>query len=370
MIVRKVIGIDARYGLKSPRRGIGEYVYQLLQHLAEIPRSYDMHLFGDQTADPNTVKEFRSVFPTTVLSAANFFIWEQMAWTRAQKDIAVFHGTANIAPVKIRQPLVLTVHDVIEWHRGKDFSASIPLRHHMSRVYRMNTLKYLVRKSSLIFTVSEHAASDIRERLEVYAYKIVITPLAPKYRVEEVSWPKKPFVLVLGAMDPRKNLHTVIDTATLLSNRQIHFKVVGIEKAHLLALMKKSQIPENVELSGLVDDERLYQLYREAAVFVYPSLYEGFGLPVLEAMAMGCPVITGTNSSLPEIAGDAAIFVEPLDAPNLAEAILAVINDPTKQRALTEMGQDRAHLFNWEKTASLTDEGYRRVLHSLEKRGL
>ncbi len=366
---RQVIGIDARYGLKSPRRGIGEYVYQLLQHLANIPRPYDIHLFGDQTADFDTLKGFQSVFKTTILTAANFFIWEQWAWSRSREEISVFHGTANIGPIWEHRPLILTVHDVIEWHRGKDFGASIPFRHHLSRLYRMNALKHLAKKSSLIFTVSEHSASDIHQVLGVDRDKMMITPLAPKYRTESVNWPKTPFVLVLGAMDPRKNLHTVIEAAALLAPHQIPFKVVGIEKPHLLALTKKSKIPDNVELSGLIEDRKLYQLYKEAALFVYPSLYEGFGLPVLEAMAMGCPVITGTNSALPEVCGEAALFVEPLDAFHLADAVLKVMKNPAKQKELAQKGQQRSRLFNWEETAALTDEGYRQVLHSLKKRG-
>jgi glycosyltransferase involved in cell wall biosynthesis len=369
-VKRAVIGIDARYGLQNPRRGIGEYVYQLLRHLAEIPRSYDIHLFGDQKADPDTANLFRQVFRISILPAANFFTWEQLAWARSREEVTVFHGTANIGPVRAGRPLVLTVHDVIEWHRGKDFGSAIPFRHHVSRFYRMNTLKYLAKKSSLIFTVSEHAAWDIRETLGVASDKIMITPLAPKYQANDITWPKKPFVLVLGAMDPRKNLQVMMDTATILAARQVRFKVVGIEKDHLLALMAQSRIPDNVELSGLVDDRTLYALYQEAALFVYPSLYEGFGLPLLEAMAMGCPVITGTNSSLPEIAGDAALFVQPLDAPHLAQAIWDVINNPLRQRQLAERGQQHARLFNWEKTAGLTDEGYRRVLLTLRKRGL
>ncbi|WP_053960149.1 glycosyltransferase family 4 protein [Sulfobacillus thermosulfidooxidans] len=361
-MTKPVIGIDARYGMHSPRRGIGEYIYQLLRHLADIPRSYDLLLYADERADREIIKQFRSAFPIEILKAPNFFWWEQFAMPHAARSLSLIHGTANIGPLRTRQPLVLTVHDVIEWHRGKDFGGQIPLRHHLSRLYRMNALKYLVHKSALIFTVSHHAALDIASTLHVPIDQIIVTPLAPKYQADKVKWPKKPFVLVLGAMDPRKNLALVMKTAALLVSRGVSFKVVGIESRHLSRVMQDALVPENVELCTMIDDVALADLYAEASCFVYPSLYEGFGLPILEAMSLGCPVITGTNSSLPEIGGDAAFYVDPLDPSHLADAIWQVITHPDQQKDLAERGQQRAGRFDWNKTASLTDEGYRRVL--------
>ncbi len=359
---RPVIGIDARYGLQNPRRGIGEYVYQLLRHLADMPRLYDLHLFGDERADNDMVNLFRAAYRTDILKAPNFLLWEQGAFAHAAKDLDLIHGTANIGPARTRGPLVLTVHDVIEWHRGKDFGGRIPLRHHVSRFYRMNMLKYLARRSALIFTVSRHAACDIQKTLQVAAQKIVVTPLAPKYQADAVCWPKQPFVLVLGAMDPRKNLGVIMKTAALLEDRRILFKIVGIEPRHLTAVAKTHAIPANVELHPMIDDAILAELYAKAALFVYPSLYEGFGLPILEAMALGCPVLTGLNSSLPEVAGQAAVFVDPLDSGPLAQSIGEIMANAEQLWDMACQGQKQARRFSWQQTADLTHDGYQRVL--------
>ncbi|PSR28955.1 MAG: glycosyltransferase family 1 protein [Sulfobacillus thermosulfidooxidans] len=364
-MTRPVIGIDARYGMHSPRRGIGEYIYQLLRHLADIPRPYDLYLYADERADNETIKQFRSAFPIEILKAPNFFWWEQFAMPYAARSMSLIHGTANIGPLRTKQPLVLTVHDVIEWHRGKDFGGQIPVRHHLSRLYRMNALKYLVRKSSLIFTVSHHAAQDISATLNVPIDNIMVTPLAPKYQSDKIKWPKTPFVLVLGAMDPRKNLALVMKTAAMLVRQGVHFKVVGIESHHLSRMMQDTLVPDNVELCPMIDDVALADLYAEASCFVYPSLYEGFGLPILEAMSLGCPVITGMNSSLPEIGGDAAFYVNSRDPSHWADAIWQVITHPEQQKKLAERGQRRARQFHWQNTAQLTDDGYRRGLFSL-----
>ena len=153
------IGIDARYGLRYPRRGVGEYVYRLFQELGQMShRGYQMVLFGDQSADESVVREFQGTYPVIIIRSPNFFFWEQIEWPRQARaqGIAVLHGTANIAPLAWNH-LLLTVHDVIEWHRGLDFPGDISLRHRLSRTYRMNTLRILAPRAQAIFTVSEHA---------------------------------------------------------------------------------------------------------------------------------------------------------------------------------------------------------------------
>ncbi|MCY0908001.1 MAG: glycosyltransferase family 1 protein [Sulfobacillus thermotolerans] len=362
------IAMDARYGLQSPRRGIGEYVFQTLQHLGDMPRRYDLHLFGDESADMQVVQALRSYYRVDILRAPNFFLWEQQAFPAAIRAYALAHGTANMAPLVSRVPVIMTVHDVIEFKRGQVFGGRIPLRHHISRLYRMNALQWLARRAPLIFTVSHHAASDIHQVLGVEADRIVVTPLAPKYPIHKPSWPKEPYVLALGAADPRKNTAAVVKAARYITAQGIAVKIVGVERQALAPLQDAASGNARLEVLGMVDDATLAHLYQQAGCFLYPSLYEGFGLPVLEAMALGCPVVTGKNSSLPEIAGPAALLVDTSDPQVLAEAALSIVQDPVKQWQLMEAGQAWVRAFSWKKTAELTHQGYERVLHEVANR--
>ncbi len=364
---RPVVGVDARYGLTSPRRGVGEYVYRVFQALAEIPRSYDVILYGDASADPGVVSEFRAAYPVRLLSARPFALWEQVAWPRAARadGATVIHGTANIGPLSWPGTLVLTVHDVIEWHRGRDFPSAIALRHHLSRFYRMNALQRLIRTSELVFTVSEHARQDIVETLGVDPYRVRVTSLAAKSQTGSPGYQKAPYFLALGALDPRKNLAGVLAAFARRTVANVELRVVGLEPA---AIPRASQmvsalgIEGAVKMSSMISDRDLVGYYQKALGLIYLSQYEGFGLPVLEAMALGCPVIASNRTAIPEVAGDAAILVDPHDDVATALAIDRLASDAEFRIGCIENGWRRARAFSWRRTAEGTHDGYAWVL--------
>ena len=364
---RPVIGVDARYSLRGMRRGIGEYVYQLARELADIPRSYDLVLYGDETAEPEVLKEFQSAYQVNILRARPFALWEQLAWPQSARadGITILHGTANISPLMWRGPLALTVMDAIEWHRGKDFPSKIPLRHHLSRIYRMNTLKRVIHRASLVLTISNHAKVDLVQTLRADASRIQVIPLAAKLAVMEPRYDKKPYFLALGALDPRKNLEGAMKAFGLLKRSELRLKVVGLEPEALPVAREMARsyaMQSRVDLEGMISDEDLRQLYQEATGFLYLSLYEGFGLPLLEAMALGCPVISSDRSALPEVAGQAAVLVDPEDAAATAAAMSKLADDGAFRRELIGQGQDRVKLFDWTTTAKMTHEAYLRLV--------
>lgn len=268
---RPIIVVDGRYGLRAPRRGIGEYVYRLLVEMAFIPRPYDLHVFGDPAADPEVVRRIGLLHSVDLLMSPTFFTWEQIAWPQVLRNAALVHGTANIGPVATLKPLVLTVHDVIEWHRGQDVPGHIRWRHRMSRTYRMTALRALVRRAQAIFTVSRHASEDIQKVLEVSPEKIVVTPLAPKYSpVDTPVFPKKPYILVLGALDPRKNLRGALKAFKQARLSQISLKVVGLEPETVPLVeqwIHEEQLDGRVTVQAMVTDEELQDLYRHATAF-------------------------------------------------------------------------------------------------------
>ncbi len=370
--MKPVIAVDARYGLRSPRRGVGEYVYQVVTHLSAIHSPYQIVLYGDKLFDPETLADLRRIYPVHIVSAVNFFAWEQWTWPRAARYAKLLHGTANIGPLQPSPPQILTVHDVIEWHRGRDFPAEIPLRHHISRVYRMNALKRLAPRALQILTVSEHARQDIAVTLKVPLNHIAVTPLAGKFPLcqSPSRWSDPPFVLTLGALDPRKNLKAAFAGFALVSNPELRLKIVGVEPhglTQIKALVRDLGLGRRVAVEAMVSDHDLQTLYQRAIVFLYLSHYEGFGLPVLEAMSQGCPVICAHHASLPEVANDAAILVDPADSHTVAKHIETLLSDEAYRDDLRQRGLDRARQFSWGKTAELTHRAYIKALEEVKR---
>lgn len=367
--MRPVVAVDARYGLRNPRRGVGEYVYQVMKALGARERPYDLVLYGDASYDPGTVRALRQWYDVRILGAPNFFWWEQVAFARAAASANLIHGTANIAPLLGSVPQILTIHDVIEWHRGRDFPSQIPFRHHVSRLYRMNALKRLSPLAQQILTVSQHAKVDISETLGVDLEKILVTSLAGKYPVanrpanESMSGTR--YLLTLGALDPRKNLTAVLKAYALLKRRDFRLRVVGVEdrgRAAVEHLVRSHGLTASVTVETMVSDSDLKDLFAHALAFIYLSRYEGFGLPLLEAMSQGCPVIYANQSSLPEVAGDAGKPFHPDDRQAIATEICRLADDPDYRKLQQWAGIRRAQDFSWAITAEKTHAGYLRAL--------
>ncbi len=367
--MRPVIAVDARYGLRSPRRGVGEYVYQVMKALKDRDRPYDLVLYGDASHDAATVAEMRQWYEVRIVKAPNFFLWEQSAFPRASAAADLVHGTANIAPLWGSVPQILTIHDVIEWHRGRDFPSKIPMRHHLSRFYRMNALKRLAPRAREILTVSHHAKADILEVLGVDPDRIQVSPLAGKYPIRQEprtqTGGEPRYLLTLGALDPRKNLVAVLRGFAAVKGHDLVLRVVGVEergRAALAALVKSYGLESRVQVESMVSDTVLQGLYRDALAFIYLSRYEGFGLPLLEAMSQGCPVIYANESSLPEVAGPAGVACSPHDKGAIAAEILRLADDPDYRWDQQWAGLRRARDFSWDLTAVKTHEGYMRAL--------
>jgi len=365
---RPVIVMDGRYGLRSPRRGVGEYVYRLLTQLAFIPRPYDIQVYGDMSADLDVVRKLSLLHQVELLMTPTFFTWEQIAFPQVLKEATLVHGTANIAPIVHRRPLILTVHDVIEWHRGKEVPGQIRWRHHLSRAYRMNTLKLLARQAHTILTVSEHAKADLEETLRLDPAKIRVTPLAPKYPVDSPVFPKDPYFLVLGALDPRKNLVGALKAFKRAQLPGMTLKVVGVEQQGLSTvrgLIAAEGLTDRVTLTDMVSDDELKELYRHATGFLYLSYYEGFGLPILESLAVGCPLIASDRSVIPEVTGPGGLLVNPDRVEDIARAMEKLAHDPDLQQTLVREGQRHATQYSWKTTALLTHEAYLDALTAL-----
>lgn len=242
-------------------------------------------------------------------------------------------------------------------------------------------IKQCLKWTDLVLTISENSKKDIVNYFQVNPDSVYVTPLASQYHadylvnidIEQLQQRinynfKQPYLLFVSTIEPRKNLITLIDAFNLLKQNyhiEHNLVLIGQKGWHYKPIFEHiANSPWNTSIYHLdyLPNELVALFYKNAEVFVYPSYYEGFGLPVLEAMTLGAPVITSNTSSLPEVVADAAIKIDPHDATSLAEAILQVISDSQLRNQMIERGQKRAKLYTWEKTAKATIAAYKTLI--------
>jgi alpha-1,3-rhamnosyl/mannosyltransferase len=291
----------------------------------------------------------------------------------ARAGVDVVHAPAYTAPFWTPflsgAPVVVTIHDVSyarhpEWY---------PYRIDWARraFYRRSA-----RSAAHIVTDSEFSASEIAAAYGIDRRRISVVPLgvAPGFLPADIALPEsanvpEPFLLHVGDLHERRNLAVVVDA--VLAARQ-HFGgsaglslvLAGVDRGvgdALCAIAQAADAPEAVVRLGAVSEERLGALYRAATALVYPSLYEGFGLPLIEAMASGTPVVASRAASIPEVVGDAGILLDPLDVEAWTRTIIDVVNDERLRARLRSAGLARAAAFTWQRTARQTLDVYRRV---------
>jgi len=261
---------------------------------------------------------------------------------------------------------VVTVHDLA-------FTVHPDLFPRQWRLMYRAGLARTIRSAHAIITVSRHTAEDLLRHTKVDASRVHVVPLAASLpasaddvdeALDRLKVPR-PYVLFVGTLEPRKNVVRLIRAYRRVASRGAPHALVlaGPMGWRHQALLKELALeaPGEIVLTGAASPTDRDALFREAAVFVYPSLYEGFGLPVLEAMARGAPCVVSTASSLPEVAGEAAVPVDPRSVAGLAEAIERVINDRGLAQRLGQAGRARAARYSWEDTARLTLEVYKSV---------
>lgn len=283
-------------------------------------------------------------------------LWDQAALPLLLEGF--LWSPANLGPILYR-PQVVTVHDISaidhpEWFDPKYVA--------MTRLL----LPPLLKNVQHVLTVSEFSRRRIVENFNLPVSKVTAFPLAAGSRFQPLSlqeqheqrvlhnWPER-YVLSVGSLEPRKNLKVLFAAWASWENRPRGLKLlVAGGQGKVFSSIGFDTVPEDVILLGRVDDKHLPALYACAEVFVYPSLYEGFGLPPLEAMSCGTPVITSNVASLPEVVGNAALTIAPHDTTSLRHALEQIVRDPQLAGDLRQQGLTRAQGFTWESTAELT----------------
>lgn len=385
------IGIDAR--LVTYRRGMGNVVYHLLHAIAAIGTDHHYMLYVDDPAAASLLPHSRQ-FTMRVLRPSLYPLWEQVLLPLAAHGdrIDVLHCPANTGPLARSSSVgtVLTVHDVMYLLPSSDIPTSASRYQQLGRLYRRIIVPLAVHRATAVITDSEHSRQDIIRLIGTPPCPITVVSLAPGtlYQqgpnpatlaaVREAYGLDQPYVLALGAIDPRKNTARVIEAFAQVRRRLAHpmlLAVVGLPPAgqtRFSQLAGDLGVADYVRFAGFVPEEHLVALYSAAEVLAYPSLYEGFGLPVVEAMACGTPVITSPVGSIPEVAGDAALLVDPKDTAALVDVLLRLLESPEQRQDLIARGYERLKLFSWERAARATLATYEQAVaqqHAATARG-
>lgn len=357
------------------RAGVSHYVESLLQHLGEIDTTNRYTIYTTKGVDAAALGlpvNFR-VRPS-LLNTINPRIripWEQLiAPALLAKDGAdLYHGVLNVMPLLSPVPSVVTIHDLSPLLFPQTFRR-------INRMYTTWAIRVSAKRAAHIFTVSEHAKREIVTHLGVDADRVTVTYNACDARFVPVSeselaafrqrhgLPAR-FLFYLGTLEPRKNIPRLLDAYAQVAKTHDVPLLIGGGKGWLyepiLAQAERLQLGDKLKFVGYIPQEEQHLWYGAASAFVFPSLYEGFGMPPLEAMACGTPVITSNASCLPEIVGDAAIKVDPHDVDALAEAMRRVLDDADLRADLRQRGLAQAARFSWFETARRTQAVYQRV---------
>ena len=362
------IGIDAR---KLHDFGIGTYIRNLLRQLARLDHDTEFVLFS-RPQDRAGLGQLGENFRVVAETAGNYSFSEQIKIPMALKreGVTLFHAPHYVLPPLAHCPSVVTIHDCIHLM----FPQYLPNRFALN--YAKVSIAMAAKRATRIMTVSETSKRDIikffgtaPEKIDViynaYDERFGDAPGAEEIsRVRERYQLHQDFILYAGNVKPHKNLERLIEAFHLVRERGLdHVKLVMIgddisKYAALRRAVHKHQLHKYVRFLGYLPEGTLAAMYRLAGVFVFPSLYEGFGLPPLEAMASGTPVVTSNVSSLPEVAGDAAVLVDPYDPEAIADGIVRVLTDSTLAAQLRVKGLARAQQFSWETSVRRVREIY------------
>jgi glycosyltransferase involved in cell wall biosynthesis len=368
------IAIDAR---KLRDFGIGTYLRNILIELSRLDRETEYVVLcrpDDVDAGDILGRNFRMV-PET---AATYSIAEQykLPMSLARERVRLVHEPHYVLPPLIQCRSVVTIHDCIHLM----FPQYLPGK--LAHVYAKGSMWAAAHKANRILTVSEASKRDILRFFDVSAEKVSVIYNAIDERflspanIERMNLVRQryqldhPFVLYVGNIKPHKNIERLIDAFGRARGRcpdDLKLIIIGDEISKYPGLRQsvhKHKLDKHVRFLGFQPVDTLAAFYRLARAFVFPSLYEGFGLPPLEAMACGSPVVTSNVSSLPEVAGGAALLVDPYDADAIAAGIVQAVTDETLRADLIKRGLDRARSFSWPQSVKKIHEIYMEVANA------
>ncbi len=362
------IGIEAQRIFRPHKHGMDIVALELIRALQVIDNQNEYFIFVKPDEDNTCLNETPN-FHIVEVPGGNYVFWEQiMLPIYARKyNIDVLHCTSNTAPMVLTMPLILTLHDVIFMEKtvGKNTSTNYQK---FGNLYRKWLVPKIVRKCQQIVTISEVEKANIirvlglQENLITVVHNGVSGRFGIKPNAETINQVRVElnldgdFFLFLGNVEPRKNVTNTVKAFVAFAeiNPHVHLVITGLKTtfiSDILSEIGKISFLNRFIFPGFVTESVLLTLYAEAKVFLYPSFREGFGLPILEAMAFGTPVVTSNISAMPEVAGDAAFLVNPYSVEEITAGMtIAYENDKLRQQKI-KSGFLRPSIFTWQNTA-------------------
>ncbi len=349
--------------------GVHQYIYRLLLHLPHAGCQVTAFV-GPEARPPRAVNAIQTRWPT--YRPAVRVLWEQLVLPILLRHTGadLVHGPVYVVPLATSLPSVVTVHD-LSFLRFPHFFRPA------NRLYLSLFTRLSVHRARRVLAVSSHTAKETEQLLNIPRWKIRVVyhgvdPIFRPLRPEEVAafrarrgLPER-LILYVGTLEPRKNLVRLVQAFARLSDAEGPFLALagarGWYDEEIFATVERLNLGDRVLFPGYIPNEELPLWYNAARVFAYPSLYEGFGMPVLEALACGTPVLTSTTSSLPEAAGEGALLVDPTDVGAIADGLHRLLTDEALREVLRERGLVHAARFSWARTAEETVALYRQAL--------
>ncbi len=391
-MLMKIIGIDARFMLR-PLRGIPLYVLRLCQNLPKLNRNYQFIYFINKGFEHNDtptnylprILDIEKNNPNVTF--VNYdddaeIKWEQVYLRRLikQHKIDLLHMPGNRICFFSGVPTVVTVHDVMEYlYLRKRYKESISNERNIKMffyktrmaAYALSNYKIGFQRSNKIVTVSKYSADDISSRLKIKQSKItpIYHGLDDEYVCENITpLNDRCFTLMLGGDSYQKNPELAIRSWARVDpslRNKYPLRIVGFcgsKTSTLLKAIKENGLEQEVEVNGWISQEEMVCNFREAALFLFPSRYEGFGFPLIQAMASGTPIISSNQSSIPEVLGDVGLQVDPDDAIGMAAGIKRILTDKDEWQKQSDSGYQRSLHFRWEISAQKHLDVYEELL--------
>jgi glycosyltransferase involved in cell wall biosynthesis len=381
MAIAMRIGIEAQRIFRTKKHGMDMVALELVKHLHEVDQKNEYVVFVKEDEDPTCLPSFPNV-ELKVLPASPYPVWEQWLLPKAAKKAGVelLHCTSNTAPVFPGMPLVITLHDIIYLEKLHVKEGTTYQK--FGNLYRRWNVPSVVDKAEIIITVSEFEKNRICDHFgyEENRVEAIYNGVSRHFkRVEDsqklaeakkkFNLPDK-FIFFLGNTDPKKNVHGVLKALSILKhNGELPCKLLmlDINREYLARVANEINDPEildEIQFTGYIPNADLPAIYSQASLFLYPSLRESFGIPMIEAMRCGVPVITSVTSCMPEVAGGAALLTDPFQPEHLAASIRDLIYNESKKKELVALGYERSKLFSWAENARKTVDIYHQILNN------
>ena len=354
------IGIDASRAFVSERTGIEEYSFQVIKHLCEPLTNEEVVLYvkRKQRLAPNDLpKKWR----------VKVILWPRL-WTQGGLSLEMFFHPVDVLFVPAHTIPFIHIKKTIVIVHGLEFERCPKAYSLWERIYMRWSIRLSCRWAQTIIAVSENTKKDLRDLYHVPKEKIAVIYEGIgeniKYQITKNKQSQdlehkisKPYVLFIGRIEERKNIIGIIEAFEILKEKYAvpHQLVLagkpgfGHDKVNFK--IQNSKFKNDIREIGFVSEEEKTQLFKDADIFLFPTLYEGFGLPILEAQSMGVPVVASNNSSIPEVAGEGALLVHPNDSEEIAKAVHRILSDENCKRDIIKKGQENVKRFSWEKCA-------------------